>query len=313
MNTIKLENKLHLIKSMNWWFIISGVIIIPGLISLMFFGLKLGIDFTGGSLIELRFNQPVTIEQVKEVLVAHNLANSYIQPSENNTIIIRTKELKNQNEQVALLNDLNTKLGGYDETSKRVELVGPVIGKELMFNGIMALLIAIAAIVAYISFRFQFDFAVSAIVALIHDLLVIVGVFSILGVLFHVEVDTLFITALLTIIGFSVHDTIVIFDRIRENNKLYSKHEKFEDIVNYSLWQTMARSINTSLTVVLTLLALLFLGGETIRYLVIALLIGIISGTFSSIFNASPILVLLRRFRTRREAENKEKLEATKA
>jgi preprotein translocase SecF subunit len=298
---------------MNWWFIISGVIIIPGLISLMFFGLKLGIDFTGGSLIELRFNQPVTIEQVKEVLVAHNLANSYIQPSENNTIIIRTKELKNQNEQVALLNDLNTKLGGYDETSKRVELVGPVIGKELMFNGIMALLIALAAIVAYISFRFQFDFAVSAIIALVHDLLVIIGAFSILGVLFHVEVDTLFITALLTIIGFSVHDTIVIFDRIRENNKLYSKHEKFEDIVNYSLWQTMARSINTSLTVVLTLLALLFLGGETIRYLVIALLIGIISGTFSSIFNASPILVLLRRFRTRREAEDKAKLEATKA
>lgn len=313
MNTIKLENKLHLIKTMNWWFLISACIIVPGIISLIFFGLRLGIDFTGGSLIELRFNHPVTVDQVKEVLVAHNLPNSYIQPSESNTIIIRTKELKNQNEQVALLNDLGTKLGGYDETSKRVELVGPVIGKELMFNGIMALLISLTAIVVYISFRFQFDYAVSAIIALILDLFVITGVFSILGVTLHIEVDTLFITALLTIIGFAVHDTIVIFDRIRENTKLYSKHEKFDDIVNFSQWQTMARSINTSLTVVLTLLALLFLGGESIRYLVIALIVGIVYGAYSSIFNASPILVLIKRFRAKKESESKEKLEATKA
>ncbi len=313
MNTIKLENKLHLIKTMNWWFLISACIIVPGIISLIFFGLRLGIDFTGGSLIELRFNNPVTVEQVKEVLVAHNLPNSYIQPSESNTIIIRTKELKNQDEQVALLNDLGTKLGGYDETSKRVELVGPVIGKELLFNGVMALLIALTAIVAYISFRFQFDYAVSAIIALILDLFVITGVFSILGVTLHIEVDTLFITALLTIIGFAVHDTIVIFDRIRENNKLYSKHEKFDDIVNFSQWQTMARSINTSLTVVLTLLALLFLGGESIRYLVIALIVGIVYGAYSSIFNASPILVLIKRWRAKKDAADKEKTEAVKA
>lgn len=294
------RGKLDLVKTKWWWFGLSALVIVPGMISLLLFGLKLGIDFTGGSMIQLKFDQPVTIEGVREVLTARNLGGSHIQLSEGNTVLIRTKALNTHEEQTALINGLQAKLGSFDPSSKRVELVGPVIGKELLFNSLIALGIALAAIVAYITLRFKFDFAVCAIGALIHDLLLIVGIFSILGVFFHTEIDTLFITALLTIIGFSVHDTIVIFDRIRENNMLYGRQESFSAVVNRSLWQTMERSINTSLTVVLTLVALLLLGGATIHDFALALIIGIISGTYSSIFNASPLLVLLREWQEKR-------------
>lgn len=294
------RGKLDLVKTKWWWFAISGLVIIPGLISLMFSGLKLGIDFTGGSLLQLKFNQTVTIDGVSQVLSSHNLGGSHIQLSEGNTVLIRTKALNTQEEQTALITDLQAKLGPFDPDSKRVELVGPVMGKELLFNSLIALGIALAAIVAYITIRFKFDFAICAIIALIHDLVVIVGIFSILGFLFHTEIDTLFITALLTVIGFSVHNTIVTFDRIRENNQLYGRQESFDTVVNRSLWQTMERNINTSLTVVLTLVALYVLGGSTIHDFTLALIIGIVSGTYSAVLNASPLLALLREWQEKR-------------
>ncbi len=294
------RGKLDLVKTKWWWFAISGLVIIPGLISLMFSGLKLGIDFTGGSLLQLKFNQTVTIDGVRQVLTSHNLGGSHIQLSEGNTVLIRTKALNTQEEQTSLITDLQAKLGPFDPDSKRVELVGPVMGKELLFNSLIALGIALAAIVAYITIRFKFDFAICAIIALIHDLVVIVGIFSILGFLFHTEIDTLFITALLTVIGFSVHNTIVTFDRIRENNQLYGRQESFDTVVNRSLWQTMERNINTSLTVVLTLVALYVLGGSTIHDFTLALIIGIVSGTYSAVLNASPLLALLREWQEKK-------------
>ncbi len=294
------RGKLDLVKTKWWWFAISGLVIIPGLISLIFSGLKLGIDFTGGSLIQLKFNQAVTIDGVRQVLTSHNLGGSHIQLSEGNTVLIRTKALNTQDEQTALISDLQAKLGPFDPDSKRVELVGPVMGKELLFNSLIALGLALAAIVAYITIRFKFDFAICAIIALIHDLVVIVGIFSILGFLFHTEIDTLFITALLTVIGFSVHNTIVTFDRIRENNQIYGRQESFDSVVNRSLWQTMERNINTSLTVVLTLVALYVLGGSTIHDFTLALIIGIVSGTYSAVLNASPLLALFREWQEKR-------------
>jgi len=179
------------------------------------------------------------------------------------------------------------------------ETVGPSIGQETKANALKAVLIASVAITLYIAFAFRkvshpvssWKYGVSAIIALLHDVLVVVGVFSILGVLFGIEIDSLFITALLTVMGFSVHDTIVVFDRIRENLKK-SYNLKFEEIVNNSLLETMNRSLNTSLTVVIVLFSLLLFGGESIRWFIIALLLGIISGTYSSIFNASPLLIV---------------------
>jgi preprotein translocase subunit SecF len=175
--------------------------------------------------------------------------------------------------------------------------VGPTIGNELKQKAVLAIILACVMIVIYISYSFRkvpkpassFRFGISAIVALIHDVLVVVGLFAILGYFWHVEIDTLFVTALLTVIGFSVHDTIVVFDRIRENLPRYLSR-KFEEVADISITQTLARSLNTSLTVVFVLLALLLFGGESIRWFVVALLVGIISGTYSSIFNATALL-----------------------
>lgn len=171
------------------------------------------------------------------------------------------------------------------------EIVGPVIGKELTINSVKAVIFASLAIILYLAYAFRnWKFGVCAVVALLHDVLVVAGIFSLLGYFYNIKIDALFVTALLTIIGFSVHDTIVVFDRIRENLQKISG--PFEEIVNKSIYQTLGRSIRTSLTVLFTLLALIIFGGETIRWFAIALFIGIFSGTYSSIFNAAPLLVI---------------------
>ena len=212
------------------------------------------------------------------------------------TYLLRLKPInKDQNE--ALQNSINKNLGKVEEL--RFETVGPVIGAETTRNAITAVIVASLAIIIYIAFSFRhipapfssWKFGVSAVVALIHDILVVLGIFSLLGHFYHVEIDSLFITALLTVMGFSVHDSIVVFDRIRENLKKMAG-EPFDSIVNTSLVQTLARSLSTSLTVIFTLFALLIFSGESIRWFIVALLIGIISGTYSSIFNAAPILVI---------------------
>ena len=207
-------------------------------------------------------------------------------------VSIRSKQLQGEDE-MSIRQDLASKYGHITLLQKNS--IGPALAKELLGNGMLALLMAYLLIVGYLTFRFQFDYAMSAMAALIHDTIFLLGVFAMFGALFHTEVDSLFITAVLTVVGFSVHDTIVVFDRIRENSRLYfTKKVPFVKIVNMSVNQTMARSINTSLTALLTMLALYFFGGETTKDFVLAIIIGIAAGTYSSIFNASVLLAMWR-------------------
>lgn len=269
------------------FFVLSTLVILPGLFFLITSGLKLGVDFTGGALLEYQFQKNVDKSKLEQFGEVTN--------SGPNTYIIRTKPV-DQNQLMSLKQQIASSAGQFSVKSE--ENVGPVIGNELKQKAFGGLALAAVAIVLYITYSFRkvpkpassFRFGISAIIALIHDVLVVVGLFAILGKFWHVEVDTLFVTALLTIIGFSVHDTIVVFDRIRENlPKNLSK--KFIEVADISISQTLARSLNTSLTVVFVLLALLLFGGETIRWFVVALLVGIVSGTYSSIFNATALLV----------------------
>lgn len=283
----------------NWFIIFSMVIILPGLFFLLTSGLKLGIDFTGGGLLEYQFEAPQASGSAQlrsEEEIRNNLSkHGSVTPSGPRTFLLRTKPMEQEQ-----LNQLKSQIASESGQFivRREENVGPIIGKELEQKALIALLISGAAIVAYITWAFRhvpkpassFRFAVSTIVALLHDVLVVVGLFAILGHFWDVEIDSLFVTALLTVIGFSVHDTIVVFDRIRENLPKYMSH-KFEEVADISVTQTLARSLNTSLTVVLVLLALLLFGGETIRWFVVALLVGVVSGTYSSIFNATAVLV----------------------
>ncbi len=279
-----------------WFFILSGVIILPGIISLVLFGLKLGVDFTGGALLEYKFEKPVGKEDIRKELSGEGIEISSVVESGTNTYIIKTKPVSEQ-KIIGAKGLLTEKLGNVEEL--RVENVGPTIGTETTRNAFISLVLASVMIVIYLSLAFRkvpkptspWRFGVAAVAALLHDVLLLVGLFSILGHFFGVEVDVLFVTAALTVIGFSVHDTIVVFDRIREN---LPKHlsKNFSQVANISITQTLARSLNTSLTVVFVLLALLLFGGETIRWFVVALLAGIISGTYSSIFNATALLAL---------------------
>lgn len=282
-------------------FIFSGVILIAGVISLAVFGLKLGIDFKGGTLTELQFNQPYDLAKVKQVLVDQQIANSQLQTSDNNGLLIKTENLEKEKHD-ELLVKLKEQVGNFQE--KRFDSIGPVVGQELKKNALYQLILVSAGIILYIAYAFRkvarpitpWRFGWAAIVALLHDLLIVLGIFSLLGHFKGIEIDSLFVTAMLTVLGFSVHDTIVVFDRIRENLKIYAG-QSIEFIVNHSISQTLVRSLNTSLTVLFVLLALLLFGGSTIQYFVLALFIGIITGTYSSIFVASPILVYWQKWK----------------
>jgi preprotein translocase subunit SecF len=286
---------LDLVGKRYYWFLLSLLVIVPGLISLTVHGLNLSIDFTGGTLWELQMSRPVQPGEVRDVLAAHGYPDSLVQTSQDNVVLIRMKELKEGSpEKAALAAALRERFG--DFTELRIESVGPTLGTAIRNRAVVAVGLATLGILGYIAWAFRNTnnpilYGIAAIIAMLHDVAVVVGIFSILGWLRGIEVDALFVTALLTIIGFSVHDTIVVFDRIRENLGRRAA-PTFEQIVNYSVVQTLVRSLNTSLTVVFTLLALFLFGGETIRYFVLALLIGVISGTYSSIFNASQILVV---------------------
>lgn len=282
----------HFIKLRKIWYTISILIIIPGIISLFSQGLNLGIDFSGGSLLDLKFKQPTAVDQVRSVLAAFELEGASIQRSDETDFLIRTRELSEE-DSVKIIQALDDKLGGV--TVQRTERVGPVIGRELITKALGALAAAAILMVIYITWRFEFKQGIAAIIALLHDALVVLGIFSI----FQIEVDSAFVAAILTIIGYSINDTIVIFDRIRENILNKKKTETLEDTINASLWQTIARSINTVLTVEFILIALLLLGGSTIRTLILALLIGITSGAYSSVCNASPLWFDFKRMERR--------------
>jgi preprotein translocase subunit SecF len=286
---------LDLVGKRYYWFLLSLIVIIPGLVSLAVHGLRLSIDFTGGTLWEIQLSRPVQPGDVRQVLAQNGIDDAIVQTADNNVVLIRMRELKEGSpEKEKLTQALRASFG--DITELRLESVGPTLGTAIRNRAITAVALTTVGILLYIAWAFRNTnnpvlYGIAAIIAMLHDVAVVLGVFSILGWLRGVEVDALFVTALLTVIGFSVHDTIVVFDRIRENLARRAA-PTFEQIVNYSLVQTLVRSINTSLTVVLTLLALYLLGGETIRTFVLALLIGIVSGTYSSIFNASQIVVV---------------------
>jgi preprotein translocase subunit SecF len=279
------------------WFTISLLVIIPGLLSLLFSGLKLGIDFTGGTLWEVQFSQPAETTQIEEALRGAGIEHAIVQrsgPATDETYLIRMPEVAEGSPQKqALERALEDAVGPFTELE--YSTVGGAVSSEIRNRAILAVGVASLGILGYIAYAFRNTqnpllYGGSALVAMLHDVLIVIGFFSILGLLFNVQIDALFITALLTVIGFSVHDTIVVFDRIREN---LARHpdEPFEEIVDYSLAQTIVRSLNTSLTVIFTLLALVFFGGGSTRMFVLALLIGVVSGTYSSIFNASQLLV----------------------
>ncbi|MEW5762300.1 MAG: protein translocase subunit SecF [Bacillota bacterium] len=287
--------RFHFVNLRRYWYLISLLVIIPGIVSLATRGLNLGIDFTGGNLIEVRFNKPAAVQEVRAVLRGHGLERVPIQKAGEGVFIIRTPFLSEE-QSGKLIGDLQEKVGKL--TVLRNEAVGPVIGRELTLRAIGALALASVLMIFYIWWRFEFKQGLAAVAALLHDVLVVVGIFS----LFQIQVNSPFVAAVLTIIGYSINDTIVIFDRIRENFHGAKKGEKLEDIVNTSIWQTLARSINTVLAVLFILLALYFIGGTTIRDFVLALLIGVTSGCYSSIFNASPLWVDLKRLEARKAA-----------
>lgn len=274
------------------YFLISGLVIIPGLISLALNGVRPSIDFTGGSLLELRYTavQPAfSLETAAfQQVVGETAEIISVQRSGSNQVILRMPNMSNdQKDQV--MQQLAPVLANVDEL--RFEAVGPILGRELFQKTITAVVIVSIGITLYVWRQFRsIKYGVSAIIAMFHDSLVLIGSFSLLGYFFGAEVDVLFVTAVLTTLSFSVHDTIVVFDRIRENQRKHAG-KPFTTIVDASILETLSRSINNSMTIILMLLVLVLLGGDTIRWFAVALLIGAITGTFSSTFTAAPLVV----------------------
>lgn len=297
-----------LVSKRYWFFLVSAVIIFPGLVSLVLpGGLRPGIDFTSGSIMTFRFDGPVEQSAVRAAYADLDHHEAIVQRADDGSFIVRTTPLAPEVKQEGSEGTITTpseRQRVEDVLSERFgpltvqsfDQVSPIIAAEIVRNSVLAVLAACVGILLYLWFAFRrvkdsWRYGACAVVALIHDTLVVLGVFSLLGRFFAMELDALFITAVLTVIGFSVHDTIVVFDRIRENSIRHAG-EVFEDVVNHSLMQTLGRSLTTSLTVLLTLFTLWLFGGVTIRNFVLALLVGITAGTYSSIFNASMLLVI---------------------
>jgi SecD/SecF fusion protein len=347
----KKEKKLlPIIQKRKYVYILSVTLLVVSLLGIPIFGLRAGLDFTGGTLMEFKFTKPVEVSALKDALQKSadavnakiasapaqsasgtttatttqqtagltapavnytqqssdtqeltttetklDLSDAHIIPSEGGYIVKTQHISTNAHDQ--LIVELKNILGSFEET--RFSTVGPTVGSSMQYRAVMAVLLASVMIVLYIAFAFRrvprhvgkWKFGVTAIIALLHDLGIMLGIYVYLGAFLGVEIDALFITALLTILGFSVHDTIVVFDRLREKLKYQSKDQSFEDVANQAVNETMVRSINTSLSVALTLLVMVIFGPESIRYFILSLLIGIISGKYSSIFVATPLLV----------------------
>jgi len=285
---------MNIVGRRNWYFLLSLAIILPGIISMAFLGFRLGIDFAGGDQYNLAFTQPVQASLVQKEMDTFNVE-ATVQQAGPNGVLVTTKPLASAQE-TTIRADLGEKFP-LDPSRSSYAQVGPTIARELVVGAGGLIAIASILIVIYLSIRFNYKFAVAAILALLHDVFVLTGIWSILGKVFNSplgEINTLFVTAALTVIGFSVHDTIVIFDRIRENLRQASRLT-FEQNVNLSIIQSLARSLNTSMTVIFVLVALFLISPVNIKGFTLALLIGIVSGTYSSIFNASPLLVVWRR------------------
>jgi preprotein translocase subunit SecF len=293
--------KFSVVKQEKIWWTISAVVMIASIAAMIisFFQfnapLRPGLDFIGGTKLQLELDcnivgncdEPITTNEVTEILLQEGLGNSSVQVIDKFGLSIRTQTLDVE-KRTELQNILNEKIGQFNPELTQIDTVGPTIGAELFRAGILALIVSFLGIVIYLTYRFQLDYALFAIVALFHDALFTAGVFAVLGLIAGVEVDSLFLVALLTIVGFSVNDTVVIYDRIRETI-VQEPEASIDQIVDDAVNQTLTRSINTSLTTVLPVLAIFLFGGETLKYFALALMIGFIAGSYSSIFVASTL------------------------
>lgn len=302
--------KLNVIKQRSLWWSISAVIILAGAIAMIISlakpdiraPLRPSLDFIGGTRLQLELDcsksdscsQALDISEIRQVITDLSLGNSSIQivGEEKHSLDLRTKTL-NVDDRSQLQTALTEKFGSFDPDKTQIDTVGPTLGRQIFVSGLSALLVAFVGITLYLTYRFQFDFAVFAFAALFHDVLITMGIFSILGLTIGLEVNSLFLVALLTIIGFSVNDTVVIYDRVREGIKR-NPGETIDTIVDDAVNQTLARSINTTLTTLLPLVAILIFGGETLKFFALALIVGFLAGAYSSIFIASTLLAWWR-------------------
>lgn len=301
--------KLDVNKQRRFWWSLSAGIVAAGLLSMLISWQLLGaplrpsLDFVGGTRLQLELDcsipgncdRPIESGQVRAILATQGLGASSIQVvgDDQQALSIRTSTLDVE-ERTQLVNSLTAELGQFDPLKSQIDTVGPTIGRQLFTQGLLALIVSFAGIIIYLSFRFQFDYALFAIVALFHDVFITLGIFSMLGLGLGLEVDSLFIVALLTIIGFSVNDTVVIYDRIRENLAQDKSNRTIEEIVDDAVNQTLGRSINTTVTTMLPLVGIFVFGGATLKYFALTLIVGFLAGVYSSLFLASTLLVWWR-------------------
>jgi preprotein translocase subunit SecF len=297
---------LKIIQNRRYWYLLSGFLAAVSIFCIIYFGLNLSVDFRGGTLMVLKFEASVNVDDIGQVLDDNQITSVALQPADNNRVIIKSAEINTQKRMAIIEGIKKIDPAVFEESFQNI---GPTVSNDLTSRSIKAVIFASLAIIIYLAIAFRgvprpanpWRFGLCAISALLHDLLIVVGMAAIVGHFFHwLEIDSLFITALLTILGFSVHDTIVVFDRLRENLKR-NPGANFEALAEESIAQTLSRSINTSVTTIFVLLSLFLLGGSSIKGFVFTLLFGIIIGTYSSIFNATPLLVSWQKFSERRK------------
>ena len=281
-------NKFSIVKHAKIFFSITAVVLIVGIVSMFTRGFNLGIDFTGGSILDIKFDQPVSVAQVRTVLSGHQLGSSDQQVETSQSVLIRTGIISDS-QRVEVMNDLTGRLGKNEVL--RVENVGATVGGDLVKSAIGAVVLSWVLMIIYITIRFELRFALAAIVALIIDVLVTLTWFSVL----HLEIDSSFVAALLTVVGYSVNGTIVVFDRIRENLHTHRRSESLGDLVDASIWQTMTRSVYTTLTTLFAVVAIFLFGGETIHNFSFAMLVGFSSGFYTSTFLAGSMWLFFRK------------------
>ena len=294
--------RFDVIKHHRWWFSISSLLVVISIVSMFMNGFNLGIDFTGGTIVEVQFDRNVQVSQVREDLKQFGLENAVIQLSgeatatEGNDIIIRTRNL-DANESKAIVDSLNANVAPNEV--KRVESVGAVIGSEVTEHALINLAVAFLALAAYISYRFEYKVALSSLAAIFHDLIMVLGVFS----FFHLEIDSSFLAAILTVIGYSMNESVVIFDRIRENTHTHKRTDTFADLANASIAQSIHRSCYTLTTVLFACCSLYFFGGDTTKNFALCMIVGFVSGAYSSICVATSLWSIWKS-RNRKDARN---------
>lgn len=303
---VKKQHRFYfdIVKKRYIWFALSLLLIITGIVSLSVRGLDMGIDFTGGSMFTIQFNETVTQANIQKAIDSLDIEGSVQLSDGDKTALLRTEAL-DTDKRDALLAAIEKEAGVFDRATLDESIVAPAIGAELQRSALKALAVAAVLILIYVTIRFRFIYAISAVIALLHDILITVGLVS----LFHLQIDATFIAAILTVFGYSINDTVVIYDRIRENEKRMKKRDSFEDMVDKSVWQTMGRSLKTVGTVMIALLAINLLGGDSTKVFALTMLIGVFFGAYSSIFIASQIVVEVKK-RTSKDNKKESPAEA---